>query len=138
MTEKRTVFFLYSSGREIQKSTFCRVSQEKDSEDEYAARKSLNELFNNDVTRTKLAKASRKEYKLLDGKGGKRKRCRSTIRRKRKGRSERDWDGDDKDDDRKYKGKKRAKRVGNSWKANEPEISPLGFINVPDPIWKMG
>eukprot|EP00957_Ditylum_brightwellii_P003610 273461-Ditylum_brightwellii.AAC.1 len=82
-----------------------------------------------------MAKASMKEYKLLVRKGRKRKRCRSTIRRKRKGRSGRDQDGDDEDDGRNFKERKEAKRVGNSKKANEPEISPLGFINVPDPIW---
>eukprot|EP00957_Ditylum_brightwellii_P108168 8252664-Ditylum_brightwellii.AAC.1 len=32
--------------------------------------------------------------------------------------------------------RKRAKRVGNTQKENEPEISPLGFINVPDQIWR--
>eukprot|EP00957_Ditylum_brightwellii_P034125 2586814-Ditylum_brightwellii.AAC.1 len=31
--------------------------------------------------------------------------------------------------------RKRAKRVENTRKANEPEISPLGFINVPDKVW---
>eukprot|EP00957_Ditylum_brightwellii_P166583 12680383-Ditylum_brightwellii.AAC.1 len=60
------------------------------------------------------------------------------IRRKRKGRSGRDWGGDDEDDDRKYKERKRAKRAGNSQKANEPEIVLLGFINVPDLIWRNG
>eukprot|EP00957_Ditylum_brightwellii_P089528 6817616-Ditylum_brightwellii.AAC.1 len=112
--------------------------QHKGNEDEYAVRKSLNEWFNNDITRTKLAKASRKEYKLLVRKGGKRKRYRSTIRRKRKGRYGQDWDGDDDDDNRNYKERKRAKRVENSQKANEPEVSPLGFINIPDPIWRNG
>eukprot|EP00957_Ditylum_brightwellii_P017577 1324196-Ditylum_brightwellii.AAC.1 len=59
------------------------------------------------------------------------------IRRKRKERSGRDWDGDyDDDDDREYEMRKRAKRVGNTRKANEPEISPLGFINAPDQIWR--
>eukprot|EP00957_Ditylum_brightwellii_P026097 1972798-Ditylum_brightwellii.AAC.1 len=43
--------------------------QHKDNEDEHAARKSLNELVNNDITKTKLATASRKEYKLLVEKG---------------------------------------------------------------------
>eukprot|EP00957_Ditylum_brightwellii_P197261 15028614-Ditylum_brightwellii.AAC.1 len=32
--------------------------------------------------------------------------------------------------------RKRAKRVGNTQKANETEISPLSFINVPDQIWR--
>eukprot|EP00957_Ditylum_brightwellii_P051221 3883195-Ditylum_brightwellii.AAC.1 len=64
--------------------------QHKDNEDEYAARKSVNEWFKNDITRTILAKASRKEYKLLAGKGGKKKRYRSVIRRKRKGKFGRD------------------------------------------------
>eukprot|EP00957_Ditylum_brightwellii_P187073 14247573-Ditylum_brightwellii.AAC.1 len=64
------------------------------------------------------------------------KRCRSMIRRKRKERSRQDWDGDGEDDDREYKRRKRAKRVGNTQKANEPEINPLGFINIPDRIWR--
>eukprot|EP00957_Ditylum_brightwellii_P155795 11860597-Ditylum_brightwellii.AAC.1 len=33
--------------------------------------------------------------------------------------------------------RKRAKRVGNTWKANEPEISVLGFIDAPDKVWRM-
>eukprot|EP00957_Ditylum_brightwellii_P044384 3367891-Ditylum_brightwellii.AAC.1 len=64
------------------------------------------------------------------------------IRRKRKEILGQDWDGDydndddDDDDGREYKMRKRAKRVGSTWKANQPEISPLGFINVPDKVWK--
>eukprot|EP00957_Ditylum_brightwellii_P130018 9916376-Ditylum_brightwellii.AAC.1 len=85
--------------------------QHNDNEDGYAARKSSNDWFNNDVIRTKLVEAPRKEYKLLVGKRGKRKRCRSMIRRKRKERSGRDWHGDDEDDDREYKRRKRVKRV---------------------------
>eukprot|EP00957_Ditylum_brightwellii_P183407 13970696-Ditylum_brightwellii.AAC.2 len=66
----------------------------------------------------------------------KRKRCRSTIRRKRKERLRQDWDGNDDDDDREYKMGEKAKRVGRTQKVNEKEISPLGFINVPDQIWR--
>eukprot|EP00957_Ditylum_brightwellii_P136648 10421069-Ditylum_brightwellii.AAC.1 len=29
-----------------------------------------------------------------------------------------------------------ARKLGNTRKANETEISPLGFINVPDQIWR--
>ena len=39
--------------------------QHEDDGDEYAARKSLNEWFNNDVVRFKLTEVPRKEYKLL-------------------------------------------------------------------------
>eukprot|EP00957_Ditylum_brightwellii_P112792 8599188-Ditylum_brightwellii.AAC.1 len=62
------------------------------------------------------------------------------IRRKRKGKSGRVGDGDDEDedDDRNYKERKKAKRTGNSQKANEPEIGHLGNINVPDQIWRSG
>eukprot|EP00957_Ditylum_brightwellii_P067222 5101558-Ditylum_brightwellii.AAC.1 len=77
--------------------------QHKDNDDGYTARKSLNEWFNKDVTRTKLAEAPRKEYQLLVRKRRKRKRCRSTIRRK--------------------------KKVGNTQKANGPEIGPLDYTN---------
>eukprot|EP00957_Ditylum_brightwellii_P129294 9862902-Ditylum_brightwellii.AAC.1 len=113
--------------------TYHLERQHDDSEDGYAARKSLHGWFNNNVVRIKLAEVPRKEYKLLVAKGEKRKRCRSTIRRKRKERSGQDWD---KDDDREYKRRTRAKRAGNTWKANETEIGPLGFINVPDQIWR--
>eukprot|EP00957_Ditylum_brightwellii_P155206 11815294-Ditylum_brightwellii.AAC.1 len=58
------------------------------------------------------------------------------IRRKRKERSGQDWDGDDEEDDREYEKRKRARRVGNTRKANEPEIGPLGCITVPDWIWR--
>eukprot|EP00957_Ditylum_brightwellii_P111319 8489579-Ditylum_brightwellii.AAC.1 len=39
------------------------IRKHKDNKDGYAERKSLNQWSNNDVTRTKLAKAPRKEYK---------------------------------------------------------------------------
>eukprot|EP00957_Ditylum_brightwellii_P064858 4920268-Ditylum_brightwellii.AAC.1 len=58
--------------------------QHDDNEDEYAAKKSLNERFNNDVVRINLAEAPRKQYKLLVAKRRKMKRCRSMIRRRRK------------------------------------------------------
>eukprot|EP00957_Ditylum_brightwellii_P177895 13550047-Ditylum_brightwellii.AAC.1 len=97
-----------------------------DSEDGYAARKSLNKRFNNDAVRIKLAEAPRKESNLLVKKRGKRKRYRSMIRRKKKERSGQDWDGDDEDeDDREYKRRKRARRVGKTWETNETEISLL-------------
>ena len=44
--------------------------QHKDNDDGYTARKPLNEWFNKDVTRTKLAEAPRKEYQLLVRKRG--------------------------------------------------------------------
>eukprot|EP00957_Ditylum_brightwellii_P122257 9323291-Ditylum_brightwellii.AAC.1 len=52
----------------------------------------------------------------------------------RKERSGRDWDGDD--DERGYRLRKRAKRLRSLWKVTETEISPVGFINVPDHIWR--
>eukprot|EP00957_Ditylum_brightwellii_P169694 12915945-Ditylum_brightwellii.AAC.1 len=94
-----------------------------DDKDKYAARKSLNEWFNNGVVRIKLTEAPRKEYKVLVGKKGKKKRCRFTIRRKRKERPQQDWDGGN--DDREYKRRKRAKSIRNTQKANKTEISPL-------------
>eukprot|EP00957_Ditylum_brightwellii_P064739 4913087-Ditylum_brightwellii.AAC.1 len=48
--------------------------QHEDIEDGYTARKSSNEWFNKDINRTKFAEAPRKEYQLLVGKRGKRKR----------------------------------------------------------------
>eukprot|EP00957_Ditylum_brightwellii_P018792 1412537-Ditylum_brightwellii.AAC.1 len=90
--------------------TYHLEGQHDDSKDGYAARKLLNEWFNNDVVRFKLAEAPRKEYKLLVEKRGKRKRCMSTIRRKRKESSGQDWHGDDEDDDREYKRRKRTRR----------------------------
>eukprot|EP00957_Ditylum_brightwellii_P058407 4429074-Ditylum_brightwellii.AAC.1 len=54
----------------------------------------------------------------------------------RKERSGQDWDGDDDADDRKYRSRKRARRSRRTWKANETEIRPLGFINIPDQIWR--
>eukprot|EP00957_Ditylum_brightwellii_P065732 4986379-Ditylum_brightwellii.AAC.1 len=88
------------------KITYHLERQHDDNEDGYAARKALNEWFNNDVVRIKLAEAPRKEYKLLVAKRRKRERYRSTVRRKRKERSGQDWDGDGDDDDREYKMRK--------------------------------
>eukprot|EP00957_Ditylum_brightwellii_P055081 4174831-Ditylum_brightwellii.AAC.1 len=116
--------------------TYHLEKQHTDNEDGYAARNSLNKWFNNDVVRIKLVEAPGKEYKWLVGKRGKRKRCRSMIKRKRKERSRQEWDGDDEDDDREYKMREKAKRVGNTQQANETEISLLGFINVQDQIWR--
>eukprot|EP00957_Ditylum_brightwellii_P122727 9359428-Ditylum_brightwellii.AAC.1 len=71
----------------LRKMTYHLERQHNDNNDGYATRKSLNEWFNNDVDRTKLAEAPRKGYKVLVGKRGKRKRCKFIIRRKRKERS---------------------------------------------------
>eukprot|EP00957_Ditylum_brightwellii_P084548 6429293-Ditylum_brightwellii.AAC.1 len=121
---------------EVEGSHQIEERHHNDKKDRYVARKSSNEWSNNDAVRIKVAEASRKQYKLLVVERRKRKRCRSSIRRKRKERLGQDWDGDDDDDDRKYKMRNGAKRVGNTWKANEPEISPLGFISVPEKVWR--
>eukprot|EP00957_Ditylum_brightwellii_P156248 11892651-Ditylum_brightwellii.AAC.1 len=47
----------------------------------------------------------------------------------------REWDGDD-DDGRKYGSRKKARGTGSFWKVDETKISPQGFINVPDQIWR--
>eukprot|EP00957_Ditylum_brightwellii_P099165 7553032-Ditylum_brightwellii.AAC.1 len=67
------------------KMTYHLERQHHDNKDRYAVRKSLNEWYNNDVVRIKLAEIPRKEYKLLVAKRRRRKKCRSMIRRMKKG-----------------------------------------------------
>eukprot|EP00957_Ditylum_brightwellii_P192240 14633357-Ditylum_brightwellii.AAC.1 len=47
----------------------------------------------------------------------------------------REWDGED-DNGREYGSRKKARRTGSFCKVDETEISPQGFINVPDQIWR--
>eukprot|EP00957_Ditylum_brightwellii_P141188 10757017-Ditylum_brightwellii.AAC.1 len=47
----------------------------------------------------------------------------------------REWDGED-SDGREDGSRKKARRTGSFFKVDETEISPQGFINVPDQIWK--
>eukprot|EP00957_Ditylum_brightwellii_P175502 13362326-Ditylum_brightwellii.AAC.1 len=47
----------------------------------------------------------------------------------------REWDGDD-EDGREYGSRKKTRRIGSFQKVDETEISPQGFINVPDQIWR--
>eukprot|EP00957_Ditylum_brightwellii_P183605 13984897-Ditylum_brightwellii.AAC.1 len=35
-----------------------------------------------------------------------------------------------------YGSRGKARRLGSFWKVDETEISPLGFIDVPDQIWR--
>eukprot|EP00957_Ditylum_brightwellii_P054749 4148349-Ditylum_brightwellii.AAC.1 len=37
---------------------------------------------------------------------------------------------------REYGLRKKARRIGSFWKVDETELSPQGFINVPDQIWR--
>ena len=72
---------------------------------------------------------------MLIAKRVERKRYRSMIRRMREERYGRGWDGDN-DDGIEYGSRKKARRIGSFWKVDETELSPQGFINVPDQIWR--
>eukprot|EP00957_Ditylum_brightwellii_P150582 11465938-Ditylum_brightwellii.AAC.1 len=89
-----------------------KIDQEIEGFHQIEERRHDDKKYGNVARKIDSVEAPKGEYKLLVGERRKRKRF------------------------RKYRTRKRARKSGRTWKANETEINSLGFVNVPDQIWR--